>query len=124
MSTPITLANGRDAYTTRDGREVWLLGIDGRNISYPVVGEILKCGDWHLEQWTATGHPFSGIEHERSTDLIPKPVRHKREVWVNVYRDTVVNAWRCKEAADDCSRFGRIACIPITIEYTDGEGLQ
>lgn len=62
----------------------------------------------------------------------PMPERKVIEGWVNVYDrwEGKIESWGAlhpsKEAADKFAAKGspdRIACVPIRIEYTEGEGL-
>jgi hypothetical protein len=51
--------------------------------------------------------------------------RIKREVWVNVYPDSVGSVCKTREEADrlrPCTH-NRIACVKLTIDCEEGEGL-
>jgi len=52
-----------------------------------------------------------------------KPAVQTRQAWVNVYPDCT-NSYNSRSNAD---RFAdtdeRIACVPVTIKFTEGEGL-
>ncbi len=58
------------------------------------------------------------------TEYRVKPVPQTREVWVNVYEaanSTIMHA--SKVMADASVKWPRIACVPVTINFTEGEGL-
>jgi hypothetical protein len=112
-------------YVTRDGREVRLLCID-RKSDYPVMGLVPdKSGEFE------TAHSYSSAGRYSITgicdlDLIPKPVKHTRTVWFNVYRGfggLNLSDYSTREHADDAANSSRIACIERTIEFVEGEGL-
>lgn len=64
-------------------------------------------------------------------------MKHKIKKWANIHRDGRIHVYDNAEEAASCSiRNGtgdsdvnplseqRIACIPITIEFSEGEGLD
>jgi hypothetical protein len=107
-------------YRTRGGREVRLYGVDGGG-HYPVHGA-LKCGDgWQVRSWTASG--YYGGDDTHADDLIEVKPRIQREFWLNVYPLLFSNMHSSKEAADRDALTGRLACIKITIDCEEGEGL-
>lgn len=105
---------------TRDGRTVTILTTERANITHPVVGLI---NDEHIYVFTEEGWLYDdGREHD--LNLMNVPVKRTREVWLNLYpeeRDT--GAHETKEIADKYASTTRIACIPVTIEFEEGEGL-
>jgi hypothetical protein len=64
-------------------------------------------------------------ESDDPLDLIPKPVKHTRTVWLNIYDAGDQYTHKTKK---DCDRYGklagRIACKEITFDYYEGEGLE
>jgi hypothetical protein len=55
-----------------------------------------------------------------------EPRRIKRKVWANVYLEPefAVFCANTREEADGyADHNGRVACIPLEIDYTEGEGL-
>jgi hypothetical protein len=66
----------------------------------------------------------AALKEIRDADLIEVKPRIKREVWVNVHRDGCLSAWRHKPEPNE---FGpdddRIACVKLTIDCEEGEGL-
>ena len=105
-------------YRTRDGREVRIYATDGRKDS-EVHGAVKnECG-WHHAVWDINGSAFGT---PTCADLIERKPRIKREVWFNVYPG-YVSAHTCKEDATACSLQNRIACVKLTIDCEEGEGL-
>lgn len=58
---------------------------------------------------------------EHGLDLTPP--RQEIERWVNVYKGGV-DIFVARRGADNGAHPSRIACIPITIRFTPGEGLE
>lgn len=108
-------------YRTRDGREVRIYATDGGG-EYPVHGAYLCRGEWRCEAWDERGF-WTDPDHEDNVDLIEVKPRIKREVWVNVYPGGIVNTRYTRADADDDATSGRIACVKLTIDCEEGEGL-
>ena len=108
-------------YKTRDGREVRIYATDGATI-YPVQGAV-RCGDgWYARSWTKDG--WSGSDGIlRDTDLIEVKPRIVQERWANVYPAGIVCMYGTREEADKYALDSRIACVKITIDCEEGEGL-
>ena len=104
----------------RIGQPVTILTTTRRHPLYPVVGMV---EDKDLVLYTDEGRCFAdGREHD--LDLMNVPVKHTREVWVNMYPEkTDLVGHKTRRIADDFASSDRIACIPITIEFEEGEGL-
>lgn len=112
-------------YRTRDGREVRIYATDG-DTDCPIHGAILTRHGWKGTSWTSDGLWCLGAMD--GSDLIEVKPRIKREVWVNVYRGRELD-WLTihderQEADDypDCHK-SRIACVCLTIDCEEGEGL-
>lgn len=108
-------------YRTYDGRDVRIYSTDG-GVPYHVHGAILFDGGWEMQTWTMKGKAF--LHEECGSDLIEVKPRIKREVWVNVYEG--VDCWAmhtCKEDADRGAMRSRLACVKLTIDCEEGEGL-
>ena len=107
-------------YRTRDGREVRIYAVDGGG-DWPVHGAYMHGDTWRIISWTAAGSVYS---HKTDTDLIEVPPRIKRKVWVNVYREGAFGypnrAWADNHAGNSSER---IACVKLTIDCEEGEGL-
>jgi len=113
-------------YKTRDGREVRIYATDGGG-EYPVHGAYLCRGEWRVEAWDEKGF-WTDPDHEDNVDLIEVKPRIKREVWVNVYPDVRFGQiFKTKAEADECHYCKkvdpRIACVKLTIDCEEGEGL-
>jgi hypothetical protein len=110
-------------YRTRDGREVRIYAVDG-SIEYPVHGAVSVDGQWECLVWRMDGRLGGYIGTE--TDLIEVKPRIKREVWVNVYPTHVSVTYEEKADADNAAYQlvnRRIACVKLTIDCEEGEGL-
>ena len=108
-------------YRTRDGREVRIYAVDGLN-GCRVHGAIRHTEyGWEHRAWFTDGRMYS---YPSDSDLIEVRPRIKREVWVNVYRETAFSypnrAWADNHAGEASER---IACVKITIDCEEGEGL-
>lgn len=54
-----------------------------------------------------------------------KPQSQTRMTWVNIYpEEQVFYAYSSRKAADQGEGTQRIACVPVTITWTEGEGLE
>ena len=107
-------------YRTRLGECVTLATVNGSSNTHPVIGEFLHEGLWFVLSWTKDGHLVAGKENGR--DLIEvKPVR-VFERWANVYK-SFTELHPTKIQADRAYAPGRIACLHIRQEYTEGDGL-
>lgn len=112
-------------YRTRDGREVRIYATDGED-RYPIHGAVrTKNGDWSLMFWTSTGRACNSAI-DSIFDLIEVKPRIQREVWVNVYPEESgipEGFYFSRKAADASSAHRRIACVRLTIDCEEGEGL-
>lgn len=105
-------------YKTRDGREVRIYAVDGGGHK-PIHGAIREGDGWFAASWLQGG---VGALHINS--LIEVKPRIKREVWVNVYPGPIVCELRHTKAdADEDAMRNRIACVKLTIDCEEGEGL-
>ena len=103
-------------YRTRDGREVRIYATDG-NGHKPIHGAIREGESWVAYTWL-----YDGVAALDCNSLIEVKPRIKREVWVNVY-PTCQTIWPSEETANECCTDNRIACVKITIDCEEGEGL-
>ena len=121
-------------YEDRAGNRYRFIGFDG---DWPIFkGDFSERYFQRYRDGTADGvcnPPGQGdiIRH------VPKPKpKVKRTVWMNIYKDNAIFAYLSKERADSAVRkelnsfdendyevVDRIACIPVEIEYEEGEGL-
>lgn len=109
-------------YKTRDGREVRIYAVDGGK-PYPVHGSIKVNDDqWELASWQSDGR-LSYKDYLNDSDLIEVRPRIKRKVWANVYPGGIVNVRYTRADADDDATSDRIACVRLTIDCEEGDGL-
>lgn len=103
---------------TKDGRAVRVLCTDGPG-ECPVVG-ILDGVDGP-ECWHLSGSYFESFGDGR--DLENTPQRIQREYWVNVYTGHIGGQCKTQAIAKDMRENGCLACVKITIDCEEGEGL-
>jgi hypothetical protein len=112
-------------YRTRDGREVRIYAVDGGGLT-PVQGAIRNDGHWYLTYWHEDGR-WSEMGYELGNDLIEVRPRIQREVWVNVYPDSLI-IFDDKQEADEYGpaypNQSRIACVKLVIDCEEGHGLD
>jgi hypothetical protein len=107
---------------TRNGRKVRVLCTDGPDSQYPVIG--LIDGRLYQDTWTIHGvHFTNGVFSDLDIINTPDPPVTVTG-WVNVYSDM----GRFYRSRDDATFHhgvnGPIACVPVTITYRPGEGLD
>jgi len=109
-------------YRTRDGRDVRIYAIEPKGM-YPVHGAILTDGVWGSSNWVYSGcYYFDGKKEPE--DLIEVVRRIKRDYWINIYQDEhFCGIYSQKHLADNGSNPDRIACVRVTIDCEEGEGL-
>jgi hypothetical protein len=110
-------------YRTKGGHPVKIFMTDNKG-DYAVVGAYqYEDGEWEPSTWTING--VYGLKYQDpDLDLIETKPRIKREGWVNVdanYTSSIL----CfdKREADYLSSPDRLACVQITIDCEEGEGL-
>jgi hypothetical protein len=108
-------------YRTRDGREVRIYAVDGRGM-WPIHGAIKVDGGWAACTWFDDGRAAG--DRDAALDLIEVKPRIQREVWVNVYPEIrECLHYETKNRADQGAMPHRIACVKLTIDCEEGEGL-
>ena len=105
-------------YRTRDGREVRIYATDGYG-PYSVHGAVLTEEGWFPRNWTNQGELSNGRLVHSAHDLIEVRPRHKRTVWLHVFKNSTVCA--TEEAYYEITN--RIACIKVELDFEEGEGL-
>lgn len=103
---------------TKDGRAVRVLCTDGPGY-YPVAGYIE--GDIEPQTWALDGEFLLGGTGHLNLENIPQ--RIKREYWVNVYKNTKIPYVHFTKQDADNEAGERFACVKITIDCDEGEGL-
>jgi hypothetical protein len=110
-------------YRTRDGREVRIYAVDCGG-DYSVHGAFRYDDHWRSMQWTESGSPY--VSHlDDSFKLIEVKPRIQKEMWLNIYggRQGMTTAFDTKVDCDNLAAPNRIACVKITIDCEEGEGL-
>ena len=111
----------KKTYRTRDGREVRIYAVDGGG-EYPVHGAYYYNGNrWYQCSWSETGGVH--MSHTTDYDLIEVRPRIQREVWVNVYPHRMGVPHGNKAYVDVHRGKDAIACVKLTIDVEEGEGL-
>lgn len=109
-------------YRTRDGREVRIYATDAGD-KYCIHGAVLVDGVWEMVCWTKHGAAWTTTK-DLPFDLIEVRPRIKREVWVNVHPNHSFGFfYNTREDADLQAYKDRIACVKVTIDCEEGEGL-
>ena len=106
-------------YRTENGFEVRIYAVDGSK-ERQVHGAYFKDGEWHLTSWCLYGRRDYWCDGQ--FDLVEVKPRIQREYWVNVY-PMYCSFWEEKEHADSDTSNRRLACVKITIDCEEGEGL-
>ena len=113
-------------YTTSDGYPVEIYRTDGGG-DRPVHGAVLIDGRWLITAWQADGQ---SPQRSISSGLVEVKPKLTLEMHINVYRDkqgllTGGFSHPTRPLADATAALtgGRLACIQITREITEGEGL-
>lgn len=108
-------------YKTRSGKEVRLYATDCGGV-YTVHGPHRSGEFWAVGSWLSNGESYRGGVHE--LDLVEVKPRIQREVWLNIYgNDTDWCVHNSRADADRHSAADRLACVKVTIDYEEGEGL-
>ena len=103
-------------YKTRDGREVRIYATDGSGY-WPIHGAIqLSCSGWSSASWDNHGNAYNSFHRDGLIEVRP---RHKRTVWLHVFKNGSV----CATEETYYVVSGRIACIKVELDFEEGEGL-
>ena len=105
-------------YRTRDGREVRIYATDGGG-PQPVHGAISGLNFWSTANWSKNGSYTVVYGQEHDNDLIEVRPRHKRTVWLHVWKNGTV----CATEQSYYVPAGRIACIKVELDFEEGQGL-
>lgn len=119
-------------YQTRDGRPARVLCVDAAGV-YPVVALVKPRGDSveYPVSFSADGFFWCGGQTPSQQDLIPVPAKFCATRWFNVYLGPgnilvdggFVNRSLADGQQKTASCYRRIACVEITIEGCEGDGL-
>lgn len=120
-------------YPCRDAQwrcKVLETGLPGLYAWAGIRRNINKENGWLLESWTAKGHCMNDAVESRFDLMLapPEPKRYTVTRWVNCYAENgkviLSTLYETRTRADGCASRDRIACVPCTIEFTEGEGLS
>lgn len=106
---------------TRDGRKARIVCTDAKS-EYPIVALVLENGVEEHSRHTICGHWWSS-KMDCNNDLVNIPIKHKRTIFLNVYKDYIVTHESEYKAKASISP-GIIASIKFEIEFEEGEGLS
>ena len=113
---------------TRDGHEVRIYATDGQGL-YLIHGAVNMNGQWFVFSWGKEGRYFT--DKEMPCDLVNAPApKHKLTTYLNIHdggrHGVYAIAYESKEQASNymVGSDARVACIPITVEYSDFEGIE
>lgn len=110
-------------YRTRDGREVRIYAADGGKEGNRALGCYMsRDNGWTVGSWSAQGI-WNTNNFASDYDLIEVRPRIKREVWVNVYPNRMGVPSANKAYVDAHRGKDAIACVRLTIDCEEGEGL-
>ena len=112
-------------YQTRDGREVKIYHIydqDGACV-HGAIKDIN--GKWITWSWNKNGQ--ISISGPHFSDLIEVKPRVKETIWANIYREKGGIEIGARQKTRELCAKNRgpncIACIPIELDFEEGEGL-
>lgn len=122
-------------YPCRDGvheGKVLEAGLPGDHCLVGVMREIKDHSAWVADSWTCLGAAFSDKGHTHDYDLMlapPEPKRHTVTRWFNFYlkngKDVSLSiSHKTRAGADEGADKDRVACVPCTFEFTEGQGLS
>lgn len=111
-------------YRTRDGREVRIYAVDGKEPASVVHGAVNAGDGWVPISWHSDGR--YNVQ-TGGCDLIEVRPRIQRKVWVNVYRGRETIGMTIHDERDEADDYvdhePRIACVEIEIDVEEGHGL-
>jgi hypothetical protein len=108
-------------YKTRDGREVRIYATDGGGPKKPIHGAVKDKDGWYMLAWSKNGI-VSSID--KNLDLIEDRPRHKRTVWLNMYKTIgQQTSHHSRKQADEERDSECLACIKVELDFEEGDGL-
>jgi hypothetical protein len=121
---PVKLANEEEAFVDaiNEGQEDWRYV--GR-VQY-LPGLWIACG-WHASgrlMHASASNPTMYADTDHKCNLAPPPKKTVRvQAWLNVDANSGWRFWHSKAHAEGWAHANRIACVPIDITVTEGDGL-
>lgn len=107
-------------YRTRHGDEVQVIAVGVEGI-YDGTDSVVFLRDGELDSCEADGRYIK--DRDDDLDLIECKPRIKRDVWVNVYPTLTSYPFPSALHAKNARGVGCLACIKLTIDCEEGEGL-
>ena len=119
----MTVQLGRDSdYMTRERRAVRIVAVDGNRVVNGVRYPVIALNEVGVPNtFTEDGRLIGGTEH--GCDIIERPRKFRREMWVNVYPADYY-WYHSREDADRFCDPSRIACVKVIVEGVAGDGLE
>ena len=114
LSKPLTTRNGAEVRIYRDSAEG----------EYPIHGAYKnEDGEWKASAWSTQGRYFLT---DSKLDLVNSKTGFYISGYMNIYPESceaLMVFYLTRDRADQAAKSSRIACLPITIKGTVGEGL-
>lgn len=96
---------------------VKLFILDGGG-AYPIKGVYKdRSGVWLSGGWAADGTGLIEVKERQTKE------RQTKVMFTNIYQTYIGGSHDTREAADKSGGHDRIACVPVTISWEEGEGL-
>ena len=106
-------------YQTKSGRPVKIYEVYADDVHGAIQ---LESGKWIVEDWDTSGEHIE-IDEWCLEEVKPK---HTIKFYLNVYGNSNqldFEGYKSLEKADATIKNNRIACLPITLTFEEGEGL-
>lgn len=110
---------------TRDGRAARIVA-ELNTPAFPLLAVITnKDGSEGAQHFSREGYLY-GANARNDLDLVNVPVKITRTYFINVYPNES-GSMDClhqdRRSADVEASEGRLACVPVTVEFEEGQGL-
>jgi hypothetical protein len=111
-------------YRTRDGKAVTIYRTAAKG-QYAVHGSIADLYGETVTSWTSDGRFYDNYDAD-DNDLVEVVPHIYFTIWLNIYENGVAMSFATLEAADQAASqvYGRLACIPVTVDCDKGEGID
>lgn len=110
---------------TRDGRAARIVA-ELNTPAFPLLAVITnKNGSEGAQHFTREGYLY-GPGSLNPADLVNVPVKITRTYFINVYSNesgSMDCLHETRHSADSEASNGRLACVPVTVEFEEGQGL-
>lgn len=119
----VTVFDPTKPVETRDGRKARILTAEKKG-KYPILALVDNEDEEEVHLFSAKGLWEIGGKRQSEYDLVNVPEKHSSKKWVNCYPDDLFSLpHKTREGADRVAGEYRRACIEVTFEFVDGEGL-